>query len=170
MPPPIPHCTPDADLHITEPRTSAEWAAVQRLFRCYAEGVAQPRCFQGFEAEVEQVQQVYAAPHGAVFLACVGGVAAGCVAYRPLPEADHVNACEMKRLYVSPVFRGLGLGHQLVYAVMDNARISGYSCVLLDTLSEMEAARALYEEIGFVEIPPYLPSATPGAHHLKLML
>lgn len=159
-----------SDLAINEPRFTHEWAAVQQLFLDYAAGVAQPLCFQGFEAEIKDMARIYAPPNGAVFLASAQGVPAGCVAYRPLPEADHVNACEMKRLYVSPAFRGLGLGHQLVYAVMDSARISGYSCVLLDTLSEMEAARALYEEIGFVEIPPYLPSPTPGAHHLKLML
>jgi ribosomal protein S18 acetylase RimI-like enzyme len=160
----------DSQAHISEPHTPQAWAAIAQLFLDYAAGVAQPLCFQGFEREVQQLAQVYAPPHGAVFLAMVGGVPAGCVAYRPLPDTDHINACEMKRLYVAPAFRGLGLGHQLVYAVMDSARISGYSCVLLDTLSEMEAARALYEEIGFIEIPPYQPSPTPGAHHLKLML
>lgn len=160
----------DSHAQISEPHTAQAWAAVAQLFLDYAAGVAQPLCFLGFEQEVQQLAQVYAPPHGAVFLATVGGVAAGCVAYRPLPDTDHINACEMKRLYVAPAFRGLGLGHQLVYAVMDSARISGYSCVLLDTLSEMEAARALYEEIGFIEIPPYQPSPTPGAHHLKLML
>jgi ribosomal protein S18 acetylase RimI-like enzyme len=160
----------DLSITIGEPDSPDAWASVSRLFRDYATAVAQPLCFQHFEAELQQLRQIYAPPEGAVFLALINGVAAGCVAYRPLPDTDHTNACEMKRLYVSPLFRGLGLGHRLVDTVMDSARISGYSCVLLDTLDEMEAARALYEDIGFIEIPPYVLSPTPGAHHLKLML
>lgn len=103
-------------------------------------------------------------------LACVDGEPAGCCAFRPLPDTDHIDACEMKRLYVRPAFRKLGLGHALVGAVMESARMAGYSCVLLDTLDEMEAARALYEEMGFIEVAPYVHSPIPGAHHLKVEL
>jgi ribosomal protein S18 acetylase RimI-like enzyme len=53
---------------------------------------------------------------------------------------------------------------------MDRARLVGYSCVLLDTLSDMEAARALYEDIGFEEVPPYYHNPIPGAHYLKAQL
>lgn len=76
----------------------------------------------------------------------------------------------MKRLYVEPAFRRFGLGHLLVEAVMNAAKISGYSCMLLDTLDEMEVARTLYEEVGFQEVPPYVQSPLPGAHHLKVSL
>ena len=47
------------------------------------------------------------------------------------------------------------------------ARRAGYDCVLLDTLDDMEAARALYEELGFEDIPPYYHNPIPGAHYLK---
>lgn len=95
---------------------------------------------------------------------------AGCCALRPLDETDHVNAAEMKRLYVRPAFRGLGLGRRLTEAVLDAARMAGYSCVLLDTLDDMEAARALYEEMGFFEVPPYYHNPIAGAHYLKVDL
>jgi putative acetyltransferase len=39
--------------------------------------------------------------------------------------------------------------------------------VLLDTLDDMEAARALYEDLGFEDIPPYYHSPIVGAHYLK---
>ena len=92
---------------------------------------------------------------------------AGCCALRPLDAVDYPNACEMKRLYVRKAFRGFGLGRQLVEAMLDAARQAGYSAVLLDTLDEMEAARALYEDLGFVNIPPYYHNPIAGARYLK---
>ena len=73
----------------------------------------------------------------------------------------------MKRLYVRRSFRGLGLGRQLVESVLDAARQAGYASVLLDTLDDMEAARGLYEDLGFEEIPPYYHNPIAGAHYLK---
>ena len=100
-------------------------------------------------------------------MATVNGIEAGCCALRALDSSDYANACEMKRLFVRPSFRGLGLGRKLVETILDQARQAGYSCVLLDTLDDMEAARALYDELGFEEIPPYYFNPIPGAHYLK---
>ncbi|NDG56720.1 MAG: GNAT family N-acetyltransferase, partial [Betaproteobacteria bacterium] len=77
------------------------------------------------------------------------------------------NACEMKRVYVRPAFRSIGLGRQLAIRLMDEATSVGYSCMLLDTLDDMEAARGLYESLGFEEIPPYYFNPIAGAHYLK---
>ena len=74
----------------------------------------------------------------------------------------------MKRLYVRKAFRGFGLGQQLAEATLDAARRAGYACVLLDTLDDMEAARALYANLGFEEIPPYYHNPLPGSHYLKV--
>jgi len=53
---------------------------------------------------------------------------------------------------------------------MQQARAAGYDRMLLDTLSDMEAARALYAEVGFEEVPPYYHNPLPGAHYLKVEL
>ena len=73
-------------------------------------------------------------------------------------------------LYVRKPYRRLGLGRQLAEAMLDAARIAGYSSVLLDTLNEMETARALYIDLGFSEIPPYYHNPIAGAHYLKVDL
>jgi len=54
--------------------------------------------------------------------------------------------------------------------LIDQARTLGYSCVLLDTLDDMESARGLYDSLGFYEVPPYYFNPLPGAHYLKVDL
>ena len=158
------------DISVREAGTPSEWADGAALVAAYAQTLGPTACVQDLSVELAHLPQRYGPPLGGLMMAYVDGTAAGCCALRPFPETDHTNACEMKRLYVLPEYRKLGLGHALVAAVLENARVSGYSCVLLDTLDEMEAARALYEEMGFVEIPPYAQSPIPGAHHLKVDL
>jgi ribosomal protein S18 acetylase RimI-like enzyme len=154
-------------LELVTPNHPEEIDAVRGLFREYAGGLGVDLCFQQFDDELATLPGDYAEPRGALFLATVEGRLAGCCALRPLDSADYPNAAEMKRLYVRDGFRGLGLGRQLVEATLDAARQAGYACVLLDTLDDMEAARALYEELGFKEVPPYYHNPIPGAHYLK---
>ena len=139
---------------------------MREIFREYAAGLGVDLCFQQFEQELAGLPGEYAAPRGTLLLARVDGELAGCCALRPLDTSDYPNASEMKRLYVRPAFRGTGLGRHLAEAALDAARQGGYACVLLDTLSDMEAARALYEDLGFEEIPPYYHNPIPGAHYL----
>ena len=141
--------------------------AVRAIFREYAAGLGVDLCFQNFEEELADLPGEYASPRGMLLLARIDGQVAGCVALRPLDSTDYPNAAEMKRLYVRKPFRGFGLGRQLAEAVMDAARRAGYDTVLLDTLDDMEAARARYGELGFEEIPPYYHNPIPGAHYLK---
>jgi len=58
----------------------------------------------------------------------------------------------------------------LAERILDSARLAGYACILLDTLDDMESARALYQELGFEEIPPYYFNPIAGAHYLKAEL
>ena len=152
------------------PVSAQDWQDTRDIFTEYARSLAVDLCFQGFDEELAQLPGDYAPPRGALLLAKVDGAVAGCCALRPLDTADYPNAAEMKRLYVRKAFRGFGLGRQLAQAILDEARTSGYSCVLLDTLDDMEAARALYEDLGFEEIPPYYHNPHAGAHYLKVDL
>ena len=170
-----------------EPR---ELDAVRAIFRDYADSLGIDLGFQNFDQELASLPGEYEEPRGALLLAVVdvGEVAvpvdaeplaraqgqlahvAGCCALRPLDTADYPNAAEIKRLYVRPQFRGVGLGRQLAEAILDAARGAGYACVLLDTLDDMESARALYEDLGFAEVPPYYHNPIAGSHYLKVDL
>lgn len=147
--------------------TDEDFELVREIFIEYADSLSVDLAFQNFDEEIANMPGEYAAPHGTVFLAEIDGMLAGCCAMRPLPNTHYSNACEMKRLYVRKAFRGFGLGRQLSEAVMEVARLAGYSCILLDTLNEMDSARALYEELGFVEIEPYYFNPFPDACYLK---
>lgn len=166
-----------------------EIEASRSIFREYANSLDVDLCFQNFEDELAMLPGDYAEPRGALLLALIdasptdtddptqvrrgdGRLAhvAACCALRPLDAADYPNAAEMKRLYVRPAFRGMGLGRQLAEAVLDAARGAGYASVLLDTLDDMEAARTLYEDLGFEEVPPYYHNPIAGSHYLKVDL
>ena len=157
-------------VEITTPREPAELNAVRGILREYAAALEVDLCFQGFEAELVTLPGLYSAPRGALVTAIVEGALAGCCALRPLDNVDYPNACEMKRLFVRPAFRGMGVGRLLAEATLDAARQAGYSFVLLDTLNDMETARALYRDLGFEEIPPYYHNPIAGSHYLKVKL
>lgn len=161
---------PSPVIRLQVPDTPALLDAARELFREYARGLGVDLCFQNFEAELAELPGAYAAPGGVLLLAFVDGELAGCGAMRPLSDVDYANACEMKRLYVRRAFRRFGLGRILAQGLIDRATEAGYSCMLLDTLDDMEAARGLYEALGFEEIPPYYYNPIPGAHYLKVEL
>lgn len=139
---------------------------VRALFKEYASSLDIDLCFQNFETELADLPGDYAPPRGALFIARSTQKIVGCCALRPLDNADYPNACEMKRLYVRPALRGCGLGRRLAEAVLQAAQQAGYTYVLLDTLSEMETARAMYQDLGFVEVAPYYYNPIEGAHYL----
>jgi putative acetyltransferase len=152
---------------ITTAVSEEDLQQLHSLFTDYAHTLNIDLCFQNFEAELATLPGDYIAPRGGLLIARVDGLPAGCCALRALDGVDYANACEMKRLFVRPGFRGLGLGRKLVESALEMARLTAYDCVLLDTLDDMEAARALYEGLGFEEIPPYYYNPIAGAHYLK---
>lgn len=150
--------------------TPDQLATARTLFLEYAASLKHDLCFQGFDSELSDLPGDYAGPRGSLLLAHWDGQWVGCCALRPLDSSDYANACEMKRLYVRSAFRGLGIGRGLAEAILDLARQADYSCVLLDTLDDMESARAMYVDLGFEEIAPYYHNPIAGAHYLRVEL
>lgn len=153
--------------HLTLAASDEEMALARSLFEEYAASLDFSLCFQSFEQELDGLPGEYAPPAGRLLLAYAGGEAAGCVALRALDG----DACEMKRLYVRPAFRGLGIGSALAVAVIKEARRIGYGRMRLDTIGEtMRNAVRLYRRLGFREIPPYRPNPIEGALYMELVL
>jgi GNAT superfamily N-acetyltransferase len=149
-------------LQIVQAVTDADLATVRTLLLEYQADIGVDLCFQGFAAELIGLPGSYAPPAGRLLIATHDSGPVGCVALQAVAAAR----CEMKRLYVRPVARGLGVGRALVAWVLDEARASGYSQIVLDTLPTMTAAQCLYEHLGFREITAYRPNPVAGTRYL----
>lgn len=104
----------------------------------------------------------YFLPKGIALIGRVSGVPVGCVLASPLEP----GIAEMKRLFVAPSARGLGLGTELLHALIAQLQALGYPTIRLDTAIFLADAISLYRRFGFVEIAPYTtlpPGAVPTA-------
>jgi putative acetyltransferase len=153
-------------LEIIPARTKEDIAAIDGLFREYAQSISVDLEYQGFSAELAALPGQYAPPSGDLLLARINDEIAGCVALRALDDAT----LEMKRLYVRTSARGAGLGKRLVQDAISIAREKGYKELRLDTLGTMMAAQQLYRSLGFVEIQPYGKAAVAGTRFYALQL
>ena len=106
---------------------------------------------QNYDDEIWHLEEKYGEPDGRLYLAYYGEELAGCVGLRKMDD----EKCELKRLYVRPVFRGKHVGSALVDQLKSDAKKIGYSHMLLDTLTFLAPAIKLYEKLGFYEIPKY---------------
>lgn len=133
-------------------RSAADLEAVAGLLTAYVSFLGPDFSFQDHASELSSLPGKYAPPRGEILLARTAqGTPAGIIALRPLDEA----CCEIKRLYVSPAGRRLGIGKALVDRIVVEAKRIGYTEAKLDTLPHMRAALRLYKNAGFEIIGPY---------------
>jgi hypothetical protein len=90
-------------IHIVHAQTPEHYESIRALFLQYADSLGFDLDFQNFDHELATLPGDYASPDGCLLLAEDAGIRTGCVALRRLED----NICEMKRLYVIPVYRGL---------------------------------------------------------------
>jgi ribosomal protein S18 acetylase RimI-like enzyme len=117
-------------------------------------------CIENYEQELATLPSPYQSPGGVILLATVATQPAGVVALKPLtllrPAVPDERACEMKRLWVRPEFRGLRLGNLLSQELIEQARFRGYTSIYLDTMpATMRAANRIYAELGFLPVERY---------------
>jgi len=88
---------------------------------------------------------------GQVLLARDGDEIVGCVAL--VPEGHGVY--EISKMAVSPEHRGRGFGRILLQAAIDHARTLGATALFLGSSTKLATAVHLYEQAGFVHVPPH---------------
>jgi len=155
-----------ANLHIAmiKAGTRAEFDMGRELFRQYLDSLDFDMGFQDVDRELKELEVGYNAPGGALFLALDrnDGRGVGCIGVRRFDA----RAAELKRMYILPSHRGLGLGKKLLGLALEEARRLGYSTVLLDSDSRMETALGLYRAFGFVPTGAYRFNPLEGAVYM----
>jgi ribosomal protein S18 acetylase RimI-like enzyme len=136
----------------------ADLETARAMIREYAASLGVDLTFQDIELELATLPTFYEA----MFVE----PGAGFVALRRIDD----EICEMKRLYVRPLYRGQNLGRALAEHVIGEARKRGYKRMRLDTLPSMTAAMDLYRQLGFVEIAPYRFNPVEGSKFMELTL
>lgn len=121
---------------------------------------------QNYEDEIKHLEYKYGLPDGRLYLIYCDDNLAGCIALRKIDN----KSCEMKRLYIKPHFRGMRLGSRLIEKIIGDAKETGYSYMLLDTLPFLKSALYLYKKFGFYEIDSYNNSPLDTTIYLKLDL
>jgi putative acetyltransferase len=152
---------------VRQAESAEQIASIRELFQEYAQSLGFSLCFQNFDKELAGLPGDYAPPEGRLLLATHEGAPAGCVA---LHKLDH-EICEMKRLYVRPQFCGKGLGRSLAERIIAEGQRAGYKQLRLDTVEpKMQAAVAMYRQLGFREIAPYRENPIAGALYMELKI
>jgi putative acetyltransferase len=154
-------------LQVIRAESGEQVKIARELFEEYVAALGLDLCFQNFERELAELPGCYAPLDGRLLLALHEGEVAGCVGLRKIG----VGTCEMKRLYVRPLFRRLGVGCFLASKIIEEARALDYARMRLDTLpSQMSEAIKMYRSFGFREIEPYYHNPVEDALFMELTL
>lgn len=114
---------------------------------------------------LDSLPQLHSAPDGAILVARLNEQVVGCVMMQQIDQ----NICEMKRMFIGPEGRNLGLGRRLAEGIVHLAAESGYTTMRLDTGRNHDEALSLYRSIGFHEIAPYYDAPPELRNHLIFM-
>jgi GNAT superfamily N-acetyltransferase len=98
---------------------------------------------------------------GRLYVAEVDGETVGVGGLRRLSD----TAGEIKRMFVRPTARGLGVGRAIVERLIADARALGFETIYLESASFMHSAHALYRSVGFGPSEPYAGREFEGAAH-----
>jgi GNAT superfamily N-acetyltransferase len=154
---------------IRSARFSADTPAIRELVGEYIASIDVNACRDEVESGLRKLPAPYDAPRNGYLLAECGESVAGGVAFAGLDGTglDGGDA-EMARLYVRPAFRRDGIARALVSRVMAEAAAAGYRRMVLHTLPDWRAARALYGALEFAPIRAYAGVAVAKACQVRL--
>jgi GNAT superfamily N-acetyltransferase len=141
---------------IEDPNTpDASWCIDQYFAELHARFDAGFDPAQSISADADELTP----PAGALLIARLDGRAIGCGALKFHPDAP----AELKRMWVAPEARGLGLGRRLLEELEKHARQAGATTVRLETNRSLKEAIQLYRSTGYREVAAF--NSEPYAHH-----
>ena len=113
------------------------------------------------DVEVKFMSQYYKDERSSCYLvASVDNCLVGGCGIAPFDQLDDV--CELRKLFLLPKSRGLGIGKKLIEGCLEYATCKGYKKCYLDTLSSMTQAIGLYEKLGFQHLSEPLEGTIHG--------
>ncbi len=123
--------------------------------------------FRAYEHEIDhELLGDYGPEGGCLLVANCEGELVGALGLRNMGD----GICEMKRLFVRPKLRGMGIGKALAKVVVEHDRNMGYTSMRLNTNRRMPEAEKLYRWLGFKDIEPYEHFTIDGMVFLELNL
>jgi GNAT superfamily N-acetyltransferase len=131
-----------------EPPTSP---AAQQCLQAYY-GELRDRFDEGFDPSKSVLHSLaeFDPPRGSFLVLRLGHDLVGCGGLTPLGDAAY-----LKRMWIAPEARGLGLGRRLLEALEGKARSLGYRSVKLETHKSLGEAQRLYLSSGYMEVPAF---------------
>lgn len=143
-----------------------DFELAKKLTKDYMEWLGIDLCFQNIDKEFARFEQMYGGSEGCFIYILHHGELAGGVGLR----RNKLGVCEMKRLFVYDKYRGLGYGKLLCDKLIEQAKVLGYRRMVLDTVTRLKSANALYELMGFVDIPAYYDNPEETVRYMGMDL
>ena len=154
-------------IELQEAQSDKAYQIASSLFKEYATQLGVDLSFQNFHQELATIKQQYARPKGVLYIAYDNlQNPVGCFGIRPFKD----SICELKRMYLKRIYRGQGVGKQLLLKSIAIGKELGYTKMRLDTLPTMQSAIRLYRSIGFYEIAPYRFNPIEGTKYFEILL
>lgn len=147
-------------------QSEEDFKIAKQLTLDYLEWLGIDLDYQGTENELNSLNKIYNHPKGAFIYILIDNKLAGGAGVRFLKK----DICEMKRLFIYNEFRGQQLGLLLCNKLIETSKKLGYKRMRLDTVSKLETAIKLYQQIGFYQIEPYCENPDATAKFMELVL
>ena len=105
--------------------------------------------YAGVDAELNNMYEAYADELSDYYVVTVNDEVQGVGGFAPLLGTEPGTVAELRKMYLRPTLRGLGVGQKLIDICISEASNKGFHAMYLETVPEMKAAQKLYMKNGF---------------------
>lgn len=148
--------------HVVE--TPADWQHFESLLRTYAATDLDQPHLSSIWKDLDDLPARYGPPLGAAVLLVktdADGQNQQVIGCGALASTQLQGACEIKRLFIQPAFRGMGGAKVLIHDLIQKAQAEGYDQAVLSTWQSNVAGLALYRALGFMPVPSFKTHPNP---------